>query len=434
MGTYAGGSLSLIKGKVGNVTSYTTKTGYSVVRQIGLRKAAFTVSELANQSGTGLITKFLKSVLPVIRTGFQVIPAGKHWTAYNHASSVLKLTALKGSYPNKEIDYEKVLFSKGSIPGPKNVTVKLENGQLNFSWEADLKADGAGTNDRVMIVAYFPETMQSLYILSGAKRTEQQEFLPLPGFTQHTTIETYISFVNDNRNNVSDSVYSGQIFIDVSLITEEKLPQLTNNQDTAVKVLPRVKKPGRNMRYARKRKKVVISEQNLRIKLISDNQRLLTEAINLGFAAAKEKGSAYSRATKYNLKHAIRGQYPDLQVDFSKFRISRGSREGIWAGKLRFEPDSWIQLDWEIPETCDLKEIGNDRAVIAVYQPDSYLLYSLTFERFNTIRKALSHRVRLNNEGDCGFVHVWMFFISPDGKEISESHYFGSGIINDQPA
>lgn len=211
MGIYKGGPLSLVKGKVGEMVVYTTKTGYTVARSVGVRTAPFTGPELANQSGTALVTRFLKSLLPAIRLGFQNTPAGKHWTAYNYASSVIKINALKGTHPNRQIDYKKVILSVGDIPKPKNVKVQLSANQLDFTWDADMDTQGALASDRAMIVVFFPELMRGLTMLTGALRTEGKERFPLAGFTDETVMEIYISYIGANQKTVSDSVYAGQI-------------------------------------------------------------------------------------------------------------------------------------------------------------------------------------------------------------------------------
>jgi hypothetical protein len=210
MGTYKGGALSLVKGKIGNTVSYDTKLGYSVVREIGVRVAPFTTPELANQSGTKLVTEFLRSLVPVIRIGFQNIPPGKKWSAYNHASSVLKLNALKGKYPSKKINYEKVMLSIGKIPAPKAVRVELIENELHFSWDTDLNSKGSLSTDRVMIVAFVPSIMRGLHMISGAKRAEGKEIFPLTELNEGAVVETYISYIGHNQKDVSDSVYVGQ--------------------------------------------------------------------------------------------------------------------------------------------------------------------------------------------------------------------------------
>jgi hypothetical protein len=216
MATYKGGPLNLFKGKLGRTVSYPTKLGYNVVREIGFRTAPFTPAELENQKGTRLVSLFLSPVMEVIRIGYKNIPEGKSWHAYNHATSVVKRTALMGAGSTKQIDYEKVRFSIGDIPVPKDPAVELIDNRLHFTWDADLDAEGTDGNDRIMIVAYYPETLKATYLLSGAKRTEEKESILLPKFTERTIVETYISYIGSDGNMLSDSVYTGQIIGEIN--------------------------------------------------------------------------------------------------------------------------------------------------------------------------------------------------------------------------
>jgi cation transport regulator ChaB len=411
---------------------YTTKTGYSVERTVGERTAPFTHSELVNQQGTGIVTQFLNSLLPVIRIGFQNVPEGKYWTAYNHASSVLKLTALKGSYPNKAIDFTKVMISTGKLALPENVKVGLIDQQLTFSWDTNVEAEGADVNDRVITVAYFPETGQSLHVISGAKRTEGSEVMRLPKFKDNTTIHTYISFVNRDSTDSSDSVYGGELNYTIQEISKSDDASSEEKQSLVKQAtVPRkIRQPGRPKNGVRSRKKVAMPAQNLRMQLVSKAQKLFRRAINIGFDSKTAKGTARDRATKYNLLHAVKGAYPELEIDYSKLKFSKGSREGVWGGNLTMEQDYWIKLDWEIPEQCNFKKIGNDTAYVLFYKPTLHWGNDVGIQRFQSVRSALSHRIRCGKqEGDDLFVHVWMFFVSPDGKQRSDTYYFGSGYL-----
>jgi hypothetical protein len=51
-----------------------------------------------------------------------------------------------------------------------------------------------------------------------------------------------------------------------------------------------------------------------------------TDFVKVGFAgAAKDKTyTAYNAAVGYQLRHAITGQYPDYQIDYTKLRLTQG--------------------------------------------------------------------------------------------------------------
>jgi hypothetical protein len=180
-----------------------------------------------------------------------------------------------------------------------------------------------------------------------------------------------------------------------------------------------------------------LSKQNLRIQMISTAQSYFADYISIGFSSKYAKATPYTRALKNNLKHAIKGTYPDFEIDYSKFIVSQGPREVAWGGKMYFEPSSFLRVTWKIPKVCDVNEIGDDTAYIVVYQPGGKFVYTFKHGRFTALRRDLTYRARLTYDPELpggGIVHVWIFFISPDGKQSSDSIYLGSGYINNEQA
>lgn len=210
MATLPDGWNGSIRGRLGNVVWYPDPFGRIICRTIGA-KTSSKGGEFGNQKGTELITTLLKPMVDFVRVGFQNVPAGMPWYPYQHASSVNKKNAVKGVFPNQEIDYEKVKFSVGDMPLPINAKVTLKNNTLEFTWDADLETEGNFSRDQVMLVAYFPETHKAINVLSGARRTEEKETIKLPRFTKEVVLETYMSFIGDDRKTLSNSVYTGQV-------------------------------------------------------------------------------------------------------------------------------------------------------------------------------------------------------------------------------
>ena len=195
-------------GKFGNKVAYLLN-GQNIIRGIGIVNH-WSDKQLANWIRTAIITDLLNPVLDFVRIGFDSVK-NKYDTAYNSALSLNKKTATKGTYPNVEIDFPKVRFSQGIIPAPKNTLVKLEGNNLFFNWDPDIETSGTGKRDQVMLIAYFPEYKKAISLRSGARRMEGKEQLKLTSFTKQMVIETYMSFIADDRKNVSDSVYCGQV-------------------------------------------------------------------------------------------------------------------------------------------------------------------------------------------------------------------------------
>ncbi|SEA61335.1 DUF6266 family protein [Pedobacter hartonius] len=203
------GAFGDFHGKMGNMVFYKLN-GKTVGRTIG-KVENFTEKQEEVLKRTELISPFLNPLIDFIRIGFKNTPKPWGWDFYSVATSMNKPGAIKGKYPDLKIDYEKVILSKGAIAPPKNPKVKLTGNSVEFSWDPDTDANGAETRDQVMLVAYFPETLKAVFLSSGARRTEGVDQLKLPSFNEDTIIETYMSFIADDRTDVSNSVYAGQL-------------------------------------------------------------------------------------------------------------------------------------------------------------------------------------------------------------------------------
>ena len=71
-----------------------------------------------------------------------------------------------------------------------------------------------------MLLAYKPANDEADYLVSGARRNEGTEELKVTLRTKTESnslkdefIETYIAFVSDDRNSISDSVYVGRLSV-----------------------------------------------------------------------------------------------------------------------------------------------------------------------------------------------------------------------------
>jgi hypothetical protein len=102
-------------------------------------------------------------------------------------------------------------LSEGIIPPPLNPQVRLVNDQVVFNWESDLNTDGADKSDQVMCLLFYPELNTSIIELSGAKRIAGEEILTLTSLTESEVIETYLCYVSNDRQQVSNSVYTGRL-------------------------------------------------------------------------------------------------------------------------------------------------------------------------------------------------------------------------------
>jgi len=197
-------------GKLGGFVSYFLNDEL-VTRSIG-KVTHWSDAQYAVQLGTSLVNDLLAPLKDFVNISMHYAPKPKKsWSAFTLATSENKMKAITGVFPDLKIDYTKVVLAIGKLPAPVNPKAQLADGRITFSWEADLSSENTDPSDRVMCVAYFPETFQAFTIRGGAKRTEEIQHINLPSFTEEMLIETYMCFISEDRKEVSDSIYLGQL-------------------------------------------------------------------------------------------------------------------------------------------------------------------------------------------------------------------------------
>lgn len=195
-------------GKLGNTVTYQL-LNKTVTRTIGVNTKPPTKAQLANRQGITMGNAFMKSIKAFIKISFKTIAAQKGMYAHSRFMSNFKLYALKGTYPDLYVDYANLLMSEGNLPVAENPAVEKTEDGIKLTWN---KVKAYPRNmDQVMIMAYFPELNKATYLTAGTKRGSGEELLEIKSSLINEKMEVYISFISEDRNAVSNSIYVGQI-------------------------------------------------------------------------------------------------------------------------------------------------------------------------------------------------------------------------------
>jgi hypothetical protein len=126
----------------------------------------------------------------------------------------------------------------------------------------------------------------------------------------------------------------------------------------------------------------------------------------------------HNLATSYNKKQALKGEYPNISVDYSKVVLSYGDLEN--AENLKMEKTgAGLQINWD---TSAGK--GDDIVMIMVYHP----VEGRCSGSINACRRdAGTYFVAIAEQEDLEHqMEVYICFKSADGKKISNSVYLGN--------
>lgn len=213
MGKYKKGILGAFSGKVGTVIGSSWK-GIEYMRSLPKASTkAPTDLQMIQRAKFGLVSGYFRPVSELLNLGFQSLANGK--SGYNVATSDFIANAITGTYPNFEIDYSKVLFSKGTLTGAYSVAALSDDpGSVNVTWTDNSESGTAKATDKMVIVVYNPLKGQFVYNLnSGAVRSAGADTLTMPAEFTGDTVEVWMAFMTPDKKTFSTSIHAGQIVV-----------------------------------------------------------------------------------------------------------------------------------------------------------------------------------------------------------------------------
>lgn len=199
-------------GKVGNQVYSQQKNGETTVRESPVSSnIPATTKQLAARKVTSLCAKYLKPLKTFVKVGSSAksLPAGK--TPYNLMVSNARAQAIRGKYPDQYVDFSRLLITQGTLFSPQDASVRVTKTGFSFRWNPEIGDEDGHYSDHVMVMAYFPVLKKTRYKTCCAERDKGEYILPLDGIRKGYTAEIYISFITDDHDHISDSVYLGQL-------------------------------------------------------------------------------------------------------------------------------------------------------------------------------------------------------------------------------
>lgn len=200
------------RGKSGGYTYYELH-GKIIKRKIVRSTKPPSVKQLAQRQKGALSNELNKHVKEFIKLGFERLAVQRETIAHALMTSHTLIHGIKGEYPNFEIDYPKLLFSKGDMPLTTGLKVRLNNDVLEFEWDKVSKPGVFRNDDQAMLVIYFPEEKDAEFDVCAGPRGNGRVDYRLVQIEVPRIMEIYISFIAADRKRISDSVYLGQMVL-----------------------------------------------------------------------------------------------------------------------------------------------------------------------------------------------------------------------------
>jgi hypothetical protein len=212
MGKYKKGILGAFSGKIGTVVGSSWK-GIEYMRSLPKPTTKSpSDQQMIQRAKFALVSGFFRPASTLINLGYQSLAQGK--SGYNVATGDFIEDAIIGSYPNFDIDYSKVLFSKGILTGAYGITAVPEPSTVKVSWADNSDSGTAKATDKIVILVYNASKGQFVYnINNGATRNAEEDTLAMPAEFSGDTVEVWIAFMTPDKKIFSTSIHAGQVLI-----------------------------------------------------------------------------------------------------------------------------------------------------------------------------------------------------------------------------
>ena len=202
-------ALGIPHGKIGNLVFYPLNDKL-ICKGIG-KPGPATPLQLVNRQKMAVTMKLLSPMIKYLNLGFATAVKGTDKNAHNLATAYHKKHALKGEYPNIEVDYEQVIISQGTLAVIQGVQFSKAAKGLNFTWDASQKTENGEYDDLVMIMVCYTATQKADAHLNAAKRRDGIHFLKMRPKDLKQPMALFMSLRSADGKLISDSSYLGAL-------------------------------------------------------------------------------------------------------------------------------------------------------------------------------------------------------------------------------
>jgi hypothetical protein len=208
MGKIKKGILGGFSGKVGTVVGANWKT-ISYMRSLPQKvRNPRTLAQQKQRGKFALVVALLKPIIPFLRVGWKLY-AHKQ-SAYNAASSYTLANAVTGTFPNYQIDFDKLLVSRGNLTPANTPQLDAVQNQITMRWTDNSNVGTAKPTDKALAVVLNTTSGEAIFIESGSTRASGQQKIALPENWAGNKVYCYLGFVSDDGREVANSYCYGE--------------------------------------------------------------------------------------------------------------------------------------------------------------------------------------------------------------------------------
>ena len=170
-----------------------------------------TQAQQTNRSAFSVMAEFVSQSLAAIRVGFRNLDGYKKGSAYSSALgyNLTKAKAISGTYPNLEVNYNKVVVSEGGVDLPYDPSGTVADGELTVSWADNSGQGDALATDKAALFLFNTTQKKSVFAVTDSKRSDRTAKISVPTAWTGDTAVGYLFMVREDKGVNSMSTYVG---------------------------------------------------------------------------------------------------------------------------------------------------------------------------------------------------------------------------------
>ncbi|MFC5282014.1 DUF6266 family protein [Pedobacter alpinus] len=206
------GILGGFVGKVGTVIG-SQRSGMDIISSLPKKSSkAPTVLQSNQREKFGLAVGFLQPINELLKLGFKA--SDPRFSSFNLAIAHMLQNSIIGESGSYELDYPKVLISKGELsPAWNAVAATSGASELSLTWSNATNSGMSNPDDEVFALVYNADTKQHLMSISAATRADGVLSIPLPNDFVGSEVQCWLAFTSKDKKQRSTSIYAGAVTI-----------------------------------------------------------------------------------------------------------------------------------------------------------------------------------------------------------------------------
>jgi len=211
MARYQNGINGPFSGRVGKVVGANWR-GIDYMRTVGSSPKHWSFAQINQRLRFALAMNWLNPLLALINIGYQQIKIKK--TPLNAAVSYHLKHAIRAEGPDYSIDFSKAIFSIGELLiSFVREMVSLSDRMLLITWDHMTETIYSSAADKITFIIYSPSCRQFVIFKDEAGRGDMEAVLQLPVTFAGSSVHCYLYFVNAAGDQVSTSLYLGELVV-----------------------------------------------------------------------------------------------------------------------------------------------------------------------------------------------------------------------------